>query len=155
MMKEKDGFDEKDSFLLDIISESNAPKIAILNKSDKEAKLDESRLSGKFEYIIPMSMLGDGGENFEALCEIVDSLFTDEKIVVGEDAVLFSARQRAALSRGLEFVELAIGGLEAGFAQDAVSSDIELALGAVSELDGRAVSEEIVSDIFSKFCVGK
>lgn len=148
-------FDEKDSLLLNIISESNVPKIAILNKSDKEAKLDESRLSGKFEYIIPMSMLGDGGENFEALCEIVDSLFTDEKIVVGEDAVLFSARQRAALSRGLEFVELAIGGLEAGFAQDAVSSDIELALGAVSELDGRAVSEEIVSDIFSKFCVGK
>ena len=148
-------FDEKDSLLLDIISESNVPKIAILNKSDKEAKLDESRLSGKFEYIIPMSMLGDGGENFEALCEIVDSLFTDEKIVVGEDAVLFSARQRAALCRGLEFVELAIGGLEAGFTQDAVSSDIELALGAVSELDGRAVSEEIVSDIFSKFCVGK
>jgi tRNA U34 5-carboxymethylaminomethyl modifying GTPase MnmE/TrmE len=39
--------------------------------------------------------------------------------------------------------------------QDAASSDIERALGAISELDGRSVCEEIVSDIFSKFCVGK
>ena len=38
---------------------------------------------------------------------------------------------------------------------DAAVSDLELALSALSETDGRAVSEDVVSGIFSRFCVGK
>ena len=37
----------------------------------------------------------------------------------------------------------------------ALSSDVEIALGAVSRVDGRAVSEAVVDNIFSRFCVGK
>ena len=54
-----------------------------------------------------------------------------------------------------ELLATAAEALESGLPEDAVSSDVELALGAISELDGRAVSEEVVSDIFAKFCVGK
>jgi tRNA modification GTPase len=111
-------------------------------------------------------MLGDGFEclieistkdesSLKALEESVNRLFTDEKIVTGQDAIIFSARQHASLCRCADHVGYAIESLEAGFSQDAVSTDVERALGAISELDGRAVSEEIVSDIFSKFCVGK
>jgi len=82
-------------------------------------------------------------------------LFTDEKIVAGSDPIISSARQHATLTRCLDFVVVAVENLRLGFSQDAVSTDVERALGALSELDGRAVSEEIVSDIFSKFCVGK
>ena len=89
------------------------------------------------------------------LTEIVDRLFTDERIKVGEDAVISSARQHAALTRGLDFLSVAVESLALGYAQDAVSSDLEHALGAISEIDGRAVSEDVVADIFSKFCVGK
>ena len=147
-------FDEKDELLLDMISASNSTKIAVLNKSDMPALLDESRLEG-FDFKLVTSMHGDSAENLLAVEKMVNSLFTDEKITVGEDAVLSSARQNAALSRALEFTALAIESLNAGFSQDAASSDIERALGAISELDGRAVSEEIVADIFAKFCVGK
>ena len=42
-----------------------------------------------------------------------------------------------------------------GLPTDAASSDIEMALGAISEVDGRSVSEEVVARIFSRFCVGK
>ncbi len=148
-------FDEKDELLLELISKSCAPKIAILNKSDKPAIFDKSKLGDGFNYTLVTSMQGEGSENLNEIERVVNALFTDEQLVVGEDAVLFSARQNASLARALEFVELAIGSLAAGFSQDAASSDIERALGAISELDGRAVSEEIVADIFSKFCVGK
>ena len=94
-------------------------------------------------------------ETISLLTETVDSLFTDEKIVIGTDPIISSARQHASLTRSLDFIRAATESLELGFSQDAVSTDVERALGAISELDGRAVSEEIVSDIFSKFCVGK
>lgn len=148
-------FDEQDATLLEIIKKTNSPKIAILNKSDKAAMFDTKKLENLFDYTVKMSAKSEDEKDLARLCDIVEQLFTDEKIVVGEDAVISSARQNAALSRALEFVNSAISALEAGFAQDAASSDIERALGAVSELDGRAVSEEIVADIFSKFCVGK
>ena len=69
--------------------------------------------------------------------------------------MISSARQHAELTRCLDFVRSAIESIEIGYAQDAASSDIERALGAISSLDGRAVSDDVVSDIFSKFCVGK
>ena len=147
-------FDEEDKHILELVNQCNAAKIALLNKADLEAKFDENILSG-FDYVIKISARNDNGSAIQQLSTAVNTLFTDEKIVIGKDAVLSSARQHAAISRCLDFINAAIESLELGFAQDAASGDIERALGAISELDGRAVSEEIVSDIFSKFCVGK
>ena len=147
-------FDEQDRLLCELIKESDAPKIAILNKSDMPEIFDRKMLP-ECDAVIAATMRGGEIESLGKIEKLVNQLFTDEKIKVGEDAVIFSARQNAALARALELVNLAISSLEAGFSQDAASSDIERALGAVSELDGRAVSEEIVADIFSKFCVGK
>ena len=83
------------------------------------------------------------------------SFFIDEKIAVGERAIISNARQNAAVIRALEAIESAISSLDSGFYQDAVSCDTERALGELSELDGHKITEEILGDIFSKFCVGK
>ena len=147
-------FDEEDELIIEAVMLSSSPKIALLNKSDLTPHFGEERLSG-FDYVFKISALSDGEECLTALANAVNSLFTDEKIVIGQDAVISSARQHAALTRCIDYLSAAEESLRLGFAQDAASSDIERALGAISELDGRAVSEEIVSDIFSKFCVGK
>ena len=146
-------FDEEDRLLIEEIKNSSAPKIAIINKGDLADKFDKSALGDCFDYTLVISAKEQTG--LDELSALTDKLFTDEKIVIGEDAVISSARQHAALKRCLDFVSAAEKSLDLGFSQDAASSDIERALGAISELDGRAVSEEIVSDIFSKFCVGK
>ena len=104
---------------------------------------------------IYLSAKNDGFDISDKLGDLVDKLFTDEKIIVGNGAVISSARQNASLTRAIEAVEIALENLDMGFSQDLVSSDIERALEAIGELDGRAASEEIVADIFSKFCVGK
>ena len=147
-------FDEEDELILKAASESNATKIALLNKTDLTPVFDENKLSG-FDAVIRISAKECEEETISALRDIVDRLFTDEKIVSGADPIISSARQHASLTRALDFVNTAIESLELGFSQDAASTDVERALGAISELDGRAVNEEIVADIFSKFCVGK
>ena len=147
-------FDQEDRLIIEAIKSVNCPKIALLNKSDLGAVLDEKDFSD-FDAVIRISAKENETETISALSEQVNRLFTDEKLITGQDAIISSARQHAALVRCTDFIEAAIESLELGFPQDAVSGDVERALGAISELDGRAVSEEIVSDIFSKFCVGK
>ena len=147
-------FDEEDELIIKAIADINAPKIALINKCDLESKFDEEKLSG-FDAVIKISAKEGEARALDALAGLVNSMFTDERIVIGQDAVISSARQHAALTRALDFLSAAAEAMELGFSQDAASSDIERALGAISELDGRAVSEEIVGDIFARFCVGK
>ena len=147
-------FDEEDELIIQAATSTASPKIALLNKCDLPSVIDEDRFKD-FDAVIKISAKEGDAEAISAISEEVNRLFTDEKILVGRDAIISSARQHAALSRCLDFIGAAIDSLKLGFSQDAASSDVERALGAISELDGRAVSEEIVSDIFSKFCVGK
>jgi tRNA modification GTPase len=65
------------------------------------------------------------------------------------------SRQAQAAQRALEGVERARQALEAGMTPDALLTDVEEALSALGELTGRTAKEEIVSRIFSRFCVGK
>ncbi len=144
-----------DKELIGEISKASAAKIAVLNKSDVGKNLDRRELEGIFDSIVEISAKERGDDAVEALARIVDSLFIDEKISIGSDAIITSARQNAELVRSLALVTSAIDAYKSGLTQDAASSDVERALGAIAELDGRAVSESVVADIFSKFCVGK
>ena len=148
-------FDEEDEKLIEAVSNARGAKIAILNKTDLPKKFDETKLGDIFLHKVTISAKCEGVGVGESISDIVNSLFTDEKILIGDGAVISSARQNASLARAIEAMDVALANLDAGFPQDLVSGDIEIALEAISELDGRSVSEEIVADIFSKFCVGK
>jgi tRNA modification GTPase len=148
-------FDKEDEKLIEAVKAASGAKIALLNKTDLEAKFDEDKLGDVFLHKVKISARDEGISLGERLAGIVDSLFTDEKIVIGDGAIISSARQNASLTRAIEAMNVALDNLAMGFPQDLVSGDIEIALEAISELDGRSVSEEIVADIFSKFCVGK
>jgi tRNA modification GTPase len=49
----------------------------------------------------------------------------------------------------------ALRSISGGFPLEICCSDIEEAMQSLASIDGRAISEDIVSEIFSKFCVGK
>ena len=146
-------FDALDSALIQRLEKTSSAKVAILNKNDLPVLFDKSKLSG-FDAVIEMSTK-DSSVAKEKISSTVNSLFTDERIVVGSDAIVSSARHNAALSLAREHVSGAIGAIACGLSQDMVSSDIERALAIIAELDGASVSDEVVADIFSKFCVGK
>ena len=70
-------------------------------------------------------------------------------------AMLTNARQAQAAQTALAALREAETGLLAGVTPDAVLTDVEGALEALAELTGRAVREDVVERIFSRFCVGK
>lgn len=70
-------------------------------------------------------------------------------------SLLTDQRQEEAARRARDAVRRAGEALTAGLTPDAVLTDVEEALDALGELTGRSAKEEIVSRIFSRFCVGK
>ena len=74
---------------------------------------------------------------------------------VPDGSILTNERQEDAARRALAAVERAAAALAEGFTPDAILTDAEEALDALGELTGRTAREEIVSGIFSRFCVGK
>ena len=147
--------DEEDKRLIGLMKDSTAAKIALINKCDLEQHFDEGELCGVFNKIIHVSAKENEEDTAHLISLAVDELFTDESVTVCDAAIVSSARHNASLSRALEFVNAAIYAIDSGVYADAAASEIERALGAVSEVDGREVSEAVLSDIFSKFCVGK
>ena len=148
-------FDKEDEAILAAIDRASGSKIAVFNKSDMPVAFEREAVISHFDASLTMSALEDGDDAAAKIAELVDHLFINEKIDIKNDAVISSARQYSTLLRALDFINLAIEALAIGIPQDAVAADIERALGAIAELDGRGVSEEVVGDIFAKFCVGK
>ncbi len=149
-----DDFSDEDEDVIRAVEHLSAVKIALLNKSDSPKHLNAEKIYEKFDTVLTISAKSRENSR-QALSEIINKMFTDEKIVLGESAVIAEARQNAVLTSAQEFISLASDAIKCGASSDMVSSDIERALRAISEADGREVSESVTNDIFSRFCVGK
>ena len=143
---------EEDEALLDELKGLNATTVAILNKTDLPAAFDTKIIEERVSHALYLSAKESDGAPLRAL---VESLFTSGELTIGEDAIVSSARQHAGLLKAREHLALALEAFAAGLPADAAASDLERAIGALGELCGKSVSEAIVSDIFSRFCVGK
>ncbi|MDY3281140.1 tRNA uridine-5-carboxymethylaminomethyl(34) synthesis GTPase MnmE [Dysosmobacter sp.] len=94
------------------------------------------------------------GEGIDALEDAVAALFpAGDPHQAG--SLLTDARQEDAVRRARDALRRAKAALEGGMTPDAVLTDAEEALSALGELTGRTAREDIVSRIFSRFCVGK
>ncbi len=150
---------DSDREIMALITESRAARIVLFNKSDlgisPEWEGVRKELAKTVDFLLDVSIKHDTGTTVSEITRCVERLFTDEKIKVGESPILFTARLHAKVARATEFVTEAYISLLGGHSQDTVSSDIERALAALTDSDAREVNEDVVSDIFSKFCVGK
>lgn len=145
--------DGEDQALVSRLQKSNATVIAVLNKTDAITGPIDAFYQNAFSHSVSIS--AKNGEGMECLIGLAEELFTTGEIDIRHDAVLTNARQHSAATKALEAVRRAIFALEAGASIDLCCIDAEEAMSALSEIDGRAVSEDIVAQIFSKFCVGK
>ena len=144
---------EEDLALCDELKNSAVPCIALLNKTDLNTHADLARIKQAFPNTVCLS--AKSGEGFDQLAMVIDDLFIDEKINVEADAVVTGARQYAALKSAEEALEASLSDLRSNTPLDLCCIGIEQALTALGEIDGRELGEEIVAEIFSKFCVGK
>ena len=140
--------DEEDEAAM-AVAETVAKVLAVVNKADLPQKLDTGALD--FQRVIPLS--AKTGEGLDRLTDAIAALYPAGSERQGH--LLTNARQADAVSRALAAVESAQAALRSGMTPDAVLTDAEAALSALGELNGKSVREDLVSTIFSRFCVGK
>ena len=148
---------EAEAVLLNQVAQTGRPWLCIESKCDLTGPHAfslgsiQKGASNPAACLCVSSVTGEGLDKLEAAVAALfpagdgaeaGSLLTDRR---QEDA---ARRALAALRRGRE-------ALESGLTPDAVLTDVEEALDALGELTGRSAREEIVSAIFSRFCVGK
>jgi tRNA modification GTPase len=85
----------------------------------------------------------------ERLVEVVG------KMEVQDTAVVSNLRHYEALTAALQSVEAVLQGLSAGLSGDLISVDLRTALYHLGEITGEITTDEILGNIFGKFCIGK
>ena len=129
-----------------------ATSIIVINKNDLGTVLTNADFEG-FDNIVSIS--AKHSECTERLTEIVEAMFMSNAIDYTKDAIISNARQFACADTALNSAKNALDALTEGYTPDVAAMELELCLGALSELDSRKVSEEVVNAIFSRFCIGK
>lgn len=125
--------------------------IVVVNKADLPRRLDIGALADDFDHVLSVS--ARSGEGMEALCQAIGELYPAAEGQPGQ--LLTNARQADAVSQALNAVRSARSALRIGMTPDVVLTDVEAALAALGELNGKRIRDDLIQNIFSRFCVGK
>lgn len=144
---------QEDRELATLLFEQGKVAIAVLNKSDLGICREAVEFADQFEYNVTIS--AQSGEGMDSLCNIVENIYIDKSLNTGSDAIISNARQYSAVSKALMSLTQAREHLILNSPLEVSCSCLEAAMAELGELDGRRVTEDIVSKIFANFCVGK
>lgn len=143
---------DNDREILDKIKEKKG--ILILNKIDKEqiiTKEDVKEISGF--PIIEISAKEEIGE--ELLRETIQKMFFEGDISFNDQVFITNIRHKKLLDESIDSLILVKNSIEDEMPEDFYSIDIMGAIGALDNIIGGNLSEDLVNEIFSKFCMGK
>lgn len=134
------------------------PYLLLLNKSDisreTPAQVAEAlrEIDEKIEdKILPISALQ--GSGIEALTEKIKNLFFAGDVLINEEPLLANLRQKKALMEAEEALDAALAAV--GLPQDLVLIDVQRAADSLGQVIGRSTREDVIAEIFSRFCLGK
>lgn len=128
--------------------------LVALNKTDLPAGDGLERVLEHLPGVKTVELSTLTGEGLERLEDALYSLIAGRTDLASEPA-LVTTRQLDALRRSLDHVESARIGLHAGIPLDLLAVDVRASLYAVGEITGERVSEAVLDEIFSRFCIGK
>jgi tRNA modification GTPase len=161
LMDSSSSVSEEDRKIAEMISErmeEGSHCIVLLNKNDLEAGTDISDAVDLFEgKTVPpvISCSLSTGDGLQELAELLEDMFRTGKIMHNNEIYLTNARQMAAMEEALTSMQLVRQSIEDGMSEDFFSIDLMTAYSALGRIIGEAVEDDLVEEIFSKFCLGK
>lgn len=153
MIDAKRGMDEEDNKILTMLGDKKL--IILINKTDivdedQICKI-ESLLAGK-KYIKTSMKEGTGINELEST---ITELFVQGEVNINEEVLLTNIRHKNLIDMAVSSIEKAMDAIENFMTLDLVSIDITDAADYLGQITGESVSEDVMHEIFSRFCLGK
>ena len=158
--------DEDDQEIISLLNGKKA--IILLNKSDLENKITEDILKEKLSElknndniedikILRTSTIDPSADNsgMEELEETIREMFFEGELKCNNELVVTNLRHKEALQDALSSLKLVERSIEDGMPEDFYSIDLTSAYASLGKIIGEEVDEDVVNEIFSKFCMGK
>ena len=144
---------EEDIEILKLIE--NKKSIILLNKNDLNSVISENdeQLKKASKNILKISALNKTG--IDELYEKISELFNLNEINLDNDILITNVRHKNIISKSLENVKKANEALNMNMPIDIITIYIKEILEDLGEITGEVVTEDIINEIFSKFCLGK
>lgn len=140
----------------DIVAANRDRNVVVaMNKSDLPAVLREDSLPGEIAGREILRVSARTGEGIPALREAVFAALGRAAGASRSEAVLTNLRHKVALERSCASLRAAEQGLSGGLSPEFAAFDLREALGALGEVTGQTIGEEVLDRIFSTFCIGK
>ena len=145
--------DNEDLEILKLIE--NKKSIILLNKSDLKNILDENNIlfKNKSKNILKISALNKTG--IDELYNKITEMFQLNEINLDSEVLITNVRHKNIISRAIENVKLSNKAILDNMPIDIIAIYIKQILDDLGEITGEVVTEEIINEIFSKFCLGK
>lgn len=145
-------FDENDEQILDLIKDRKT--IILLNKIDLQSVTTEYMIKEKTDKpIIPISAKEETG--LDLLEDTIKDLFYNGKISFNDEIYITNMRQKAALENAFSSLCKVQESIEMCMPEDFFSIDLMSAYEELGSITGESVGEDLVNEIFGRFCMGK
>ena len=133
--------------------------LILLNKTDLTAAHSADEFAAILgdpqarEHILAVSAKEEKG--LDTVESRIRKLFFDGTIAIGKDPLISNLRQKEALRRGIAGLRAVLREVEEGIPQDMIMIDLTDAYDALGEISGHCVKDDVIQEIFSRFCLGK
>ena len=144
--------DDNDREIMELLT--GRKSIVIYNKTDLTAAVDIEELRTKTgSPVIPVSVVEETG--ISQLEDEIKRMFFHGELSFNDEVYITNARHKAALEEAKESLKLVKNSIDMGMAEDFFSIDLMNAYESLGRIVGESVGEDLVNEIFSKFCTGK
>lgn len=152
VMDSSTALDESDYEIMELLSGKKV--IVLLNKSDLDMiTTEEDVISHISCKLIPFS--AKDGRGLEELEHTIQDMFFEGKISFNDEIYITNIRQKSALQDALSSLKLVKDSILAGMPEDFFSIDLMNSYESLGTIIGESVEDDLVNEIFSKFCMGK
>lgn len=146
-------FDEEDKKIVELIKNKQA--IILINKTDMNKKLiiNNEEIKNLNKDIIEFSTIEEKG--LDELYNTIENMFKLNQIDSDNSEIITNERQKQHILKAIEAEEKAMESAKANMPSDITAIAIKQILEELAEITGQSASEDIINEIFKKFCLGK
>ena len=128
--------------------------IIILNKIDLKPIVDkDTDLISNFKNVVKISALKK--EGIEDIYQKISQMFNFNEIDLDNEIVITNERHKNIIKKAIENINKAEESIDKNMPVDIVAISIKEVLANLGEITGDVASEEIINEIFARFCLGK